>query len=77
MGKADAAGPTDGRRCRGRKRAGRLPQVAAVREPIQFVTLGSLDPTTGYRMLVTLTNTGAAVRRAEMTSPRYLDQHDW
>ena len=51
--------------------------MAAVGEPTQFVTLGSLDPTTGYRMLVTLTNAGAAVRRAEMTSRRYLDQHDW
>ena len=28
-------------------------------------------------MLVTLTNAGAAVRRAEMASPRYRDQHDW
>ena len=27
--------------------------------------------TSGYRMLVTLTNAGAAVRRAEMSSPRY------
>jgi YidC/Oxa1 family membrane protein insertase len=43
----------------------------------QFVTLGSLDLASGYRMLVTLTNQGAAVRRAEMASPRYTDQHDW
>src|SRR5262245_33421936 len=56
---------------------GPLPQVAAVGEPAQFLTLGSLDPATGYRMLVTLSNTGASLRRAEMTSVRYLDQHDW
>ncbi len=54
-----------------------VPQVAAVAVPTQFLTLGSLDPTTGYRMLVTVTTTGATVRRAEMTSGRYLDQHDW
>ena len=28
-------------------------------------------------MLVTLTNAGAAVVRAEMSSPRYRDQEDW
>jgi YidC/Oxa1 family membrane protein insertase len=52
------------------------PAVAVPDVPTQFVTLGSLDPESGYRMLVTLCNTGASVRRAEMTSPRYLDQHD-
>ena len=44
--------------------------------PIRFFSLGSLDPDSGYRMLVTLTSKGAAVQRAEMTSPRYRDQHD-
>jgi YidC/Oxa1 family membrane protein insertase len=44
--------------------------------PTQFFSLGSLDLETGYRMLVTLTNKGAAVRRAELASPRYRDQHD-
>ena len=53
-----------------------MPPVAAAAVPTQFVTLGSLDPESGYRMLVTLTNAGAAVRRAEMTSPRFRDQHD-
>jgi YidC/Oxa1 family membrane protein insertase len=53
-----------------------LPAVAAAAVPIQYFTLGSLDPESGYRMLVTVTNDGAAVRRAEMTSPRYRDQHD-
>jgi YidC/Oxa1 family membrane protein insertase len=30
-----------------------------------------------FRMLVTLTNSGAAVHRAEMASSRFRDQHDW
>src|SRR5262245_34464912 len=33
--------------------------------PLEYLTLGSLDPDSGYRMLVTLTNKGAAVYRAE------------
>ncbi len=45
--------------------------------PTQLVTLGSIDETTGYRMLVTLTNEGAAVRRTELASSRYLDLHDF
>lgn len=44
--------------------------------PEEYVTLGSLDAETGYRMLVTLTNQGAAVRRVELASPRYQDLHD-
>jgi YidC/Oxa1 family membrane protein insertase len=58
-------------------KAGGLPAVAAANLPAQFVTLGSLDLASGYRMLVTLTNTGAAVSRAEMASPRYRDTDDW
>jgi YidC/Oxa1 family membrane protein insertase len=54
-----------------------IPEVAESSVPTQFATLGSLDPTSGYRMLVTLTNAGAAVHRAEMTKDRYRDQHDW
>jgi YidC/Oxa1 family membrane protein insertase len=56
---------------------GELPAIAASSLPAQFVALGSLDPKSGYRMLVTLTNAGAAVLRAEMASERYRDQHDW
>ncbi|HYO24678.1 MAG TPA: YidC/Oxa1 family insertase periplasmic-domain containing protein [Lacipirellulaceae bacterium] len=44
--------------------------------PAEFVTLGSVDPASPYRMLVTLTNEGAAVRRLELSSPRYRDVHD-
>jgi YidC/Oxa1 family membrane protein insertase len=56
---------------------GDLPTVAASTLPVQYVALGSIDPHSGYRMLVTLSNTGAAVVRAEMSSHRYRDQEDW
>jgi YidC/Oxa1 family membrane protein insertase len=49
---------------------------APVNVPQQFLALGSLDPQTGYRMLATFTNQGGALQRAEMTSPRWRDQHD-
>ena len=39
----------------------------------QFITLGSLDPQSDYRMLVTLTNQGAAVARLELASTHYYD----
>ncbi len=57
--------------------AGPLPEVAAASTPTQYVTLGSLDINSDFRMLVTLTNAGAAVRRVEMASSRFRDQHDW
>jgi len=41
-----------------------------------YVTLGSLDPNDPYRLLVTFTNQGAAVRRVELSSDRYRDLHD-
>ncbi len=44
--------------------------------PKEYVTLGSLDPGSDYRMLVTLTNAGAGVRRVELANPRYLDIQD-
>ena len=37
-----------------------------------WVTLGSGDPESPYRMLVTLTDRGAAVERIELNSPRYV-----
>lgn len=39
----------------------------------QFVTIGSADPADPYRMLVTLSSRGAAVRRVEMSDPKYYD----
>jgi YidC/Oxa1 family membrane protein insertase len=41
--------------------------------PEQWVTLGSADRNQPYRMLVTLTNKGAAVARIELNSPQYCD----
>jgi YidC/Oxa1 family membrane protein insertase len=37
----------------------------------RWITLGSADPASPYRMLVTLTDRGAAVTRIELNSPRY------
>lgn len=42
----------------------------------QWITLGSADPASPYRMLVTLTNRGAAVARIELNSPHYCDIDD-
>jgi YidC/Oxa1 family membrane protein insertase len=47
-----------------------------IKVPDQYVTLGSADPQSRYRMLVTLTNRGAAVVRTELNSPRYRDIED-
>lgn len=49
---------------------------AAAEEPAQpetRLTLGSLDPASPYRMLVTLTSVGAAIERIELNHPRFLD----
>lgn len=42
----------------------------------KWLTLGSLDPDSPYRMLVTLTNVGAALERIELNSPRTRDIDD-
>lgn len=39
----------------------------------QWVTLGSIDPASPYRMLVTLSNRGASLVRLELNSERYRD----
>jgi YidC/Oxa1 family membrane protein insertase len=49
---------------------------AAPEVPEQLVTLGSLDPKSTYRMLVTLTNRGAAVVRTELNDPKFRDVED-
>lgn len=41
-----------------------------------WITLGSVDPQSPYRMLVTLSSKGGAIERIEMASPRYLDLED-
>jgi len=38
--------------------------------PVEYLTLGSADPASPYRMLVTLTSEGAAVTRVEMNEAR-------
>jgi YidC/Oxa1 family membrane protein insertase len=50
--------------------AGQGPMPKAI-EPQQWFTLGSADPDDPYRMLVTVTDRGAAVARIELNSPRY------
>ena len=59
--------------------AGAVPAMAAADPKVKpvFVTLGSIDMASDYRMLVTLTNTGAALYRTEFASSRFRDQHDW
>jgi YidC/Oxa1 family membrane protein insertase len=52
------------------------PAPDAAEVPLEFISLGSLDRETGYRMLLTLTNQGAAVKRAELASPRFRDLVD-
>lgn len=52
-------------------------QLAASEAPVRYVTIGSLDFDSDYRMLVTLTSAGAAIERVEMASSRFRDQHDW
>ncbi len=42
----------------------------------RFVALGSLDPNDPYRMLVTLTNRGAALTRVELNESAYADNQD-
>lgn len=53
------------------------PAIAA--EPpaeLQYLTLGSVDRSSPYRMLVTATNAGAGVRRVELSSPQFRDLND-
>ena len=57
------------------KDPGEEPVVAGDDTPIserqRWLSLGSVDAVSPYRLLVTLTNKGAAIQRAEITSPRY------
>ncbi len=56
--------------------AGAQPAAAEADVPEQRYTLGSVDPASGYRVLATFVNRGAALERVELASPRYLDQED-
>lgn len=44
--------------------------------PLQYVSLGSVDQDSPYRLLVTLSNRGAGVERVELANKRYRDLHD-
>lgn len=46
---------------------------ARPRPPQRWLTLGSIDPESPYRLLVTLTNRGAAIERIELNHPDYRD----
>src|SRR5205814_10558616 len=50
--------------------------AAASAVPLQRLTLGSLDPASPSKLLVTLTNRGAAVERVELNNPRYKSVED-
>jgi len=50
--------------------------VEDVATELEYVTLGSVDPKSPYRLAVTLTNQGAGVRRVELSNPRFRDLHD-
>ena len=59
----------------------KLPLVAGELEPavaadLGYVTLGSVDEDSPYRLLATLTSAGAGVRRIELASSRFHDLHD-
>lgn len=45
-------------------------------QPERLLSLGSLDPSSPYRMLVTLTTRGAAVARIELNGRRYYEQEN-
>jgi YidC/Oxa1 family membrane protein insertase len=45
-------------------------------EPLRHISLGSLDPDSDKRILVTFTNQGAAIERIELNSPRFRDLDD-
>lgn len=51
-------------------------EVEATRAEAKWVTLGSVDPASPYRMLVTLNSQGGAIERIELASPRFRDLED-
>ena len=49
------------------------PPIAETNVPPAWVTLGSMNPKSDYRMLITFTNQGAAPCRIELNTPQYRD----
>ncbi|MDR1479328.1 MAG: YidC/Oxa1 family insertase periplasmic-domain containing protein [Planctomycetaceae bacterium] len=47
------------------------PEIVETHVEPEWITLGSMNPKSNYNMLVTLTNQGAAVVRAELNTDRY------
>ena len=85
QGKAAQPEAENKRGRRGKKARVKKPQVEekapeqAAEEPgpaEQWISLGSADPKDPYRMLVTLTNRGAALARVELSSSRYREIDD-
>ena len=56
--------------------AQREPLEAEAEVAVEWHTMGSADPASPYRMLVTATNQGAGIERIELASPRYRDLQD-
>ncbi len=52
------------------------PEVKEIETVPTYATLGSLDPTSPYRSLITLNNKGAAVSRIELNDPKYREVQD-
>ncbi len=52
------------------------PVAKLAEHPHQLVELGSLDPSSGYFALVTITSIGAAVESVELNDPRYTAIND-
>ncbi|MHB9047780.1 MAG: YidC/Oxa1 family insertase periplasmic-domain containing protein [Pirellulales bacterium] len=73
-----APAPKEGQANEGPAKKAETPKVkaAAPQVPVQWVTIGSGDPASPYRMLVTLTNRGAAVERIELNTLRFHDAED-
>lgn len=53
-----------------------LADSAKSNDKAEFITLGSMDPKSPYRMLITLSNRGAAVSRIELNEKVYSDTLD-
>jgi YidC/Oxa1 family membrane protein insertase len=49
---------------------------AVARPPQQWFSLGSVDPQSPYRLLVTMNNRGATIERIELNHPEYRDLED-
>ena len=65
------APPAEAEKAGGEKLADKPAAREAPKFPLETVQLGSDEPQTGYRQLVTLTSRGAAVEQIQLNDPRY------